>query len=262
MCIEHIQANEQSCPCCRSENYINLLNKKERGKVLELKVRCLNSVKGCEWVGELGDQERHFTNKCQYVEEVCRYGCGGNYPRFLLLTHEQDECPERPVEMKMATFTKQIMQKVCTLEIIINKKLTDQEERHKMEKNEFQKQQMEKVYALETKYEEEIIKFNKRMTDQEERHKMEKKELQRQQGDEMSQLKRDLLHLISHVKGNTTIETKLVCMCMCIVIQMHTLLQCDKKRKIIPLCGVQHSVIMAEFIKQRLIISISTLLTF
>ena len=220
MCIEHIQANEQSCPCCRSENYINLLNKKERGKVLELKVRCLSSVKGCEWVGELGDQERHFINKCQYVEEVCRYGCGGNYPRFLLLTHEQDECPERPVEMKMATFTKQIMEKVCTLEtkhereiINLNKKLTDQQERHKMEKNELQKQQMEKVYALETKYEGEIIKFNKRMTDQEERHKMEKKELQKQklqQADEMLQLKRDLSHLIYHVKGNATIEKTLL----------------------------------------------------
>ena len=205
MCIERIQANEQSCPCCRSENYINVLNKKERGKVLELRVRCLNSVKGCEWVGELGDQERHFTNKCQYVEEVCHYGCGGNYLRILLHAHEQNECPERPVEMKMATFTKQIMEKVCTLEIIINKKLADQEERHKMEK----------------------------------------KELQRQQADEMSQLKRDLSHLISHVKGNTNIETKLVCTCMCIVIQMHTLLQCisNKKRKKYPYdCFVVSSI--------------------
>ena len=208
MCIERIQANEQSCPCCRSDNYINVLNKKERGKVLELKVRCLNSVKGCEWVGELGDQERHFTNKCEYVKEVCRYGCRGKYPRFLLHAHEQDECPERPVEMKMATFTKQIMEKVCTLEtkhereiIDLNKKLTDQEERHKMEKNGLQKQQMEKVCTLETK-------FNKRMTDQEERHKMEKKELQKQQlqqADEMSQFRRDLSHLIYHVKGNATI---------------------------------------------------------
>ena len=180
MCIERIQANKQSCPCCRSESYINLLNKKERGKVLELKVCCLNSVKGCEWVGELGDQERHFTNKCQYVEEVCRYGCGGNYPRFLLLTHEQDECPERPVEMKMATFTKQIMEKVCTLE---------------------------------TKHEREIINLNKKLTDQEERHKMEKNELQKQQlqqADEISQLKRDLSHLIYHGKGNATIEKTLL----------------------------------------------------
>ena len=168
MCIERIQANEQSCPCCRSENYINVLNKKERGKVLELKVRCLNSVKGCEWVGELGDQKRHFTNKCQYVEEVCRYGCGGNYPRFLLQTHEQDECPERPVEMKMAAFTKQIMEKVCSLE-------------------------------------KEIINLNKKLTDQEERHKMEKEELQMQQADKMSRLRRDISHLMYHVKGNTAI---------------------------------------------------------
>ena len=66
VCIERIQTNEQSCPCCRSEKYINVLNKNERAKVLELKVHCLNSEKECDfWVGELGGQERHVGNKCQ-----------------------------------------------------------------------------------------------------------------------------------------------------------------------------------------------------
>ena len=146
MCIERIQANEQSCPCCRSENYINVLNKEKRGKVLELKVCCVNSAKGCEWVGELGDQDRHCTSRCHYVEAVCQYGCGESYPRFMLGKHEQDECPERPIDMKIATFTKQMMEKVSTLETkyegeitALKQKLEDQEERHIMEKKELQR---------------------------------------------------------------------------------------------------------------------------
>ena len=30
----------------------------------------MNNEKGCEWVGELGDQERHLTNECLYVEKT------------------------------------------------------------------------------------------------------------------------------------------------------------------------------------------------
>ena len=70
--------------------------------------------------------------------------------------------------MKMATFTKQIMEKVCSLE-------------------------------------KEIINLNKKLTDQEERHKMEKEELQMQQADKMSRLRRDISYLTYHVKGNTAI---------------------------------------------------------
>ena len=181
VCIERIQGNEQSCPCCRSDNYINVLNKNERGKILELKVYCLNSVKGCQWVGELGDQERHFANKCQYAVDVCRYGCGGNYPRFLLHTHEQDECPERPVEMKMATFTKQMLKKVNTLEnkyqeeiIKVNKKLKNQEERHKME--------------LKIKSDEDKKEMYQLMTIQQEKHELQNREMKEKMKEELHKL--------------------------------------------------------------------------
>ena len=33
-----------------------------------MRIRCTNNQKGCEWVGELGDQERHLTDECLYVE--------------------------------------------------------------------------------------------------------------------------------------------------------------------------------------------------
>ena len=94
-----------------------------------MKVHCENSGNGCDWTGELGDLQRHLTNKCPYVEAVCKHGCGRKYPRCVLLDHEKDECPSRPIEMKMDTFTQQIMEKLTALETNYEKKLREQEER-------------------------------------------------------------------------------------------------------------------------------------
>ena len=126
---------------------------------MELRVRCINSVKGCEWVGELGDKDRHCSSTCQYVEAVCQYGCGESYSRFMLNKHEQDECPERPIDMKIATFTKQMMDKVSSLETkyereitALKQKLVDQEERHAIElktlKKEYLQHQIETIQNI------------------------------------------------------------------------------------------------------------------
>ena len=34
----------------------NIFNRKQHGQLLKLRIRCTNNQKGCEWVGELGDQ--------------------------------------------------------------------------------------------------------------------------------------------------------------------------------------------------------------
>ena len=70
MCIEHTRANKQSCPSCNTKEYANIFNRIQHGELLKLRLRCTNNEKGCEWVGELGDQERHLTNECLYVEET------------------------------------------------------------------------------------------------------------------------------------------------------------------------------------------------
>ena len=70
MCIEHTRANKQSCPSCNTKEYANIFNRKQHGELLKLRLRCTNNEKGCEWVGELGDQERHLTNECLYVEKT------------------------------------------------------------------------------------------------------------------------------------------------------------------------------------------------
>ena len=85
---------------------MHFLDKRTRGKILELKVRC--SKDGCDWEGELGDLERHLSNKCLYVKEVCPHGCGQSYPRHILEVHKQDECPQRPFDAKMEALQRQL----------------------------------------------------------------------------------------------------------------------------------------------------------
>ena len=68
MCIKHTRANRQSCPSCNTKEYTNIINRKQHGQLLKFKIRCTNNQKGCEWVGELGDQERRLIDECLYVE--------------------------------------------------------------------------------------------------------------------------------------------------------------------------------------------------
>ena len=70
MCIEHTRATKQSCPSCNTEEYTNIFDRKQYRLLSKLQIRCTNVEKGCEWVGELDDQERHLTNECLYVPEM------------------------------------------------------------------------------------------------------------------------------------------------------------------------------------------------
>ena len=59
-CIGHVRADGQPCPCCRGTDFITVLDKKTRGKILGLRVQC--SKDGCVWEGELGKLERHIAS--------------------------------------------------------------------------------------------------------------------------------------------------------------------------------------------------------
>ena len=64
-----------------------------------MQVRCENH--DCVWKGKLGELHRHLSNKCQYVIEKCRYGCGKYYHRYSLQFHEEEECPNRSLQAKI-----------------------------------------------------------------------------------------------------------------------------------------------------------------
>ncbi|XP_078355890.1 TNF receptor-associated factor 4-like [Oculina patagonica] len=59
-------------------------------KVLSFDVRC--PIKGCHWTGELRNKEDHIT-KCGKVQVNCPNGCCGSFPREMIPSHTQNECP-------------------------------------------------------------------------------------------------------------------------------------------------------------------------
>ena len=77
--------------------------------------------------GELGELERHLSNKCLYVEEVCPRGCGQSYPRHLLQTHQLDECPQRPLQLQLESLKRQL-QLAQKYELLLERLVEDKKE--------------------------------------------------------------------------------------------------------------------------------------
>ena len=145
--------------------------------MLGLRVQC--SKDGCDWEGELGELKRHLSDNCLYVKEVCPYGCGQSYPRHLLKSHKLDECPQRPLEVKLKTLQRHFQQQ-----------LIRQEEKHEEDKRELQQQliQQEKKHEelqqqlaqQEKKREEDKKELQQQLAQQEKKREEDKKELQQQ----------------------------------------------------------------------------------
>ena len=91
----------QPCPVCKEANLKTVPDKFFKRKVNELKVHCPNKSPGCEWVGELGNLDRHLSQnsvegECQFVTVACPYSCGNSFQRCQLQGHKANDCPNRP----------------------------------------------------------------------------------------------------------------------------------------------------------------------
>ena len=91
----------QPCPVCKEPNLNTVPDKFFKRKVNELKVRCPNKSLGCEWVGDLGNLDRHLSQnsvegECQFVTVACPYSCGDGFQRYQLEWHKVNYCPNCP----------------------------------------------------------------------------------------------------------------------------------------------------------------------
>ena len=67
-----LTADKNDCPVCRETNGLSnaRLDKHFQREVNSLKVRCQHHDKGCEWVGEVKDLQKHLDperGNCSYV---------------------------------------------------------------------------------------------------------------------------------------------------------------------------------------------------
>ena len=86
-----------TCPICRTQLSGSKIypNNALKRQILSLDIYCDQHEKGCEWKGELRDQETHKM-KCQYVEVLCPNGCKETILLIDVREHEE-VCPRRIV---------------------------------------------------------------------------------------------------------------------------------------------------------------------
>ena len=99
-CINRITAVRKPCPFCKEKTFTAMLDKKQKRKVLELKVSCTMKERGCAWTGELGDLAGHTDSDnlmgvCQYIDVMCSNKCGKSLQAQFLHAHLLHHCPNR-----------------------------------------------------------------------------------------------------------------------------------------------------------------------
>ena len=115
-CITGIQESEveQTCPCCRSNNYNIMIDRLVERHVLDLKVFCKHKDEGCTWIGELRDFENH-TKTCLHQVVSCVYNCGFHSTQIDMYLHERDTCDFRP-EVFLKNEIETLKERVSVLE--------------------------------------------------------------------------------------------------------------------------------------------------
>ena len=88
---------EQFCSCCKKEGEQTNLNVHMNNMILCFKCCCPLMVRGCGWLGTLGDCEIHL-DTCGYVQEKCKLKCGVVLQRNNHVTHEKENCIQRIVK--------------------------------------------------------------------------------------------------------------------------------------------------------------------
>ena len=96
VCISRIHTDNKPCPFCKSTGFSTFFDKKQKRRVLDLKVYCDKRTEECQWVGGLGELEKHLGENCQFFKVNCPNNCGLAIQRQLLAKHQANDCLKRP----------------------------------------------------------------------------------------------------------------------------------------------------------------------
>ena len=91
-CLERDGRSLKDCPVCR-QACTAMNDQFHARRISGLKVKCSNTRKGCEWSGELKAAKEHSASSCQYVDVLCKIGCGKYFQRLAIADHEEKQCP-------------------------------------------------------------------------------------------------------------------------------------------------------------------------
>ena len=107
--LNKLEAEGEPCPLCKKKPLKTAEHLFFKRKVLQLKIRCSNKPQGCQWVGELGDLDRHLKlgsvdGECQFVDVECPLKCDKCIQRRHLVNHQSNECLKRAFTCKHCGF--------------------------------------------------------------------------------------------------------------------------------------------------------------
>ena len=103
-CVKYVQADEKACPTCNEVDFGVFPDKRLRRSLYAFQVRCVHQKSGCEWVGELGELDRHLNLNpklgkklvgCAFAAVACTHCCE-YFQRRHVHAHETESCPQRP----------------------------------------------------------------------------------------------------------------------------------------------------------------------
>ena len=105
-CIKPRRDKNQPCPHCEDDDFELMSLKKEKEKIVNLKVCCTEKAKGCEWTGKLKDLYDHLHKEedgCQFCTRKCPK-CHQLINRCDMLHHQEKECPQREYQCKYCNY--------------------------------------------------------------------------------------------------------------------------------------------------------------
>ena len=75
-----------------------MINKGLRSEINQLKIKCSNREKGCEWTGKLGELKTHLESEkgCGFVTVKCPNICGATVVRKELEKYLSSKCYLQP----------------------------------------------------------------------------------------------------------------------------------------------------------------------
>ena len=105
-CVKRVQEDKKPCPTCNKADFNVYSNKGLKRTLNEYRVYSCQRGEGCDWVGKLGELDRHLNLQpppekllvgCQFSEVDCTY-CVQPFQRRYVQAHQSDDCPKRPYE--------------------------------------------------------------------------------------------------------------------------------------------------------------------
>ena len=110
-CVKRVQNDKKSCPTCNETDFTVFPDKRLKRSLNEYRVYCCQRGEGCDWVGELGELDRHLNLQpppekllvgCQFAEVDCTY-CVQPFQRRYVQVHQSRDCPKRPYTCQYCT---------------------------------------------------------------------------------------------------------------------------------------------------------------